>query len=146
VALTPPGILAVDAGDGLPLELRLSKTDGALPEDGLSWSFRSGETLAYPLDGRLDIPVEPGTYRIFAHRGARWEVDEATVEVGSGQTVDVALTLTESVSLPGWWSADTHMHAAPSFDGELSMADRLVVSAATGVQVHVASDHDVLVD
>lgn len=38
------------------------------------------------------------------------------------------------------------MHAAPSPDGGITMADRLVVSAASGLQLHFGTDHDHVVD
>lgn len=144
--LGTPGLLRLE-GDGRPFEARLSAVDdapfndafGAPPQHSLA-------ALAYPIDGSLDIPLEPGEYDLIAHRGGRWELHEARVTVEAGQTTTERVELTLAVETPGWWTADTHMHAWPSTDGKISMSDRLTVSAATGVELHVSTEHDALAD
>lgn len=147
LTLDVPGTLRVEAGDGLPFEARLTAVDGGPVDDGLGWGpAEDFAALAYALDGAVDVPVEPGTYDLLVHRGVRYEAHSERVTVVAGEVTTVNAALTEAYEASGWWTADTHLHAAPSSDGKVSMRDRLAVSAAGGVQIHVATEHDVLAD
>ncbi|MCO4773165.1 MAG: CehA/McbA family metallohydrolase [Deltaproteobacteria bacterium] len=98
-------------------------------------------------NGTLDAPLIPGTYTVRAGHGQRHTQSAATeFVVEEGQTETVPLTLTEEVERDGWLALDAHLHAAPSFDGTLGMAHRLVTCAATGVDIPVMTDHDRQVD
>ncbi len=150
LTLTPPGWLQVSVEDGLPAVVR-----AALGSDAVSASSVEAlvpgrpddlVSLGFLRDGELTLPVEPGDYVITVHRGLRWELDQLTVTVDSGETVPFAASLTESYPLTDVWVCDPHSHASPSGDGKITMEDRLVVGAAHGVQLHFGTDHDHVAD
>ena len=66
------------------------------------------------------------------------------IEAGQTTTVDVQLEL--GWENDGWWVGDPHMHAAPSPDGGIPMADRTVVAAGVGIQLMFGTEHDHVVD
>lgn len=148
LTLPAPGFVRVSSGLADTFEVRLRRLDGPVPDDALGLAPPGGlAALGHARGGALTLPVEPGRYGLLAWRGVRWEVHEAEVDVVAGQTTDVALdALVPALDAPGWWVADTHSHAAPSFDGKLSPADRALVAAATGLDLWIASEHDVVVD
>lgn len=141
LTLPPAGLLTLNVDDGLPFQARLIGESVG----GGGWSDRDN-ILVLASDASIDVPLEAGTYRLIAHRGARFEHEDRTIEVVSGESQTLTLSLPAAYEHAGWWTADTHMHASPSTDGKISMTDRLLVSATTGVQLHLATDHDVLVD
>ena len=97
--------------------------------------------------GTLDAPLAPGTYTVRVGHSWRHGQDVLTdVVVAPGAVTEVTATLPEVVLRDGWLSLDTHLHAAPSFDGALSMEHRLVTCAATGLDLPVMTDHDRQVD
>jgi len=139
-------------GQGQPLpgvvELRWA---GAPPESLVPAELR--EALAVPggsraawawtSSGELDVPLLPGSYTV--HAGHSWRHDRATGEeltLEVGQQGSLELVLPESVPRDGWLSMDPHLHGAPSFDGAVPMEHRLVVCAATGVDLPIPTDHD----
>jgi hypothetical protein len=159
LALGQPGHLVVqlEDQDGAPLPgvLELRWAEGAPPSStvpaelrealGLATGARAG--WAWTADGTLSLDVLPGSYDLEATHGWRHEQATSTaVEVHPGETTTLGLTLERVIEPDGWLSMDAHMHGAPSFDGALPMADRLVACAATGVDIAAISDHDVHVD
>jgi len=133
-----PGVVEVRWVGGptesaVPSELR-----GALDVPG-----GSRAAWAWTATGELDLPLLPGSYTVNA--GHSWRHDRIAgqeLSVGVGEQAALELTLDEAVPRDGWLSMDPHLHGAPSFDGALPMEDRLVVCAATGVDLPVTTDHD----
>jgi len=94
----------------------------------------------------LDLPA-PGTYEVVVSRGFEYEVHrERVVDLRPGFTRRVLAVVVRSVDTTGWVSADGHVHANPSFDSSTSMELRAITMAAEGVEVLVATDHDVVSD
>ncbi|MEJ7734336.1 MAG: CehA/McbA family metallohydrolase [Polyangiaceae bacterium] len=73
-------------------------------------------------------------------------MERRTVEVRAGAAVEVRASLKRVVDTRGWISADLHVHAAPSFDAPVLLADRVRSLAAVDVQVAAATDHNRLTD
>ena len=144
--LGEPAWLQVKSGDGLPFALRLSGgTDDADP--ALVLGRPNGyDALGWSRDGEISLPMEPGTYTLLASRGARYELATTEVTLVAGETTEVGVDLALTCAPEGWLVGDPHMHAAPSPDGGITMTDRLVVSAAVGIQLHFGTDHDHVVD
>ncbi len=102
---------------------------------------------AWTGDGSVSFPLLPGSYDVTVQHSFRHERALVQgVEVRSGEVSSLSPVLVETVPLDGWMSMDSHLHAAPSNDGKLSMEDRLIACAATGVQLPVTTDHDRMVD
>lgn len=148
LTLLEPATLTLTVDDGGPFSAVLRRTTAwdepdaafAPPRD------RSRAASGWAASGTMTLAVEPGTYDLVVFRGPRHELATERLTLEAGDDATRTLDLPSVVTTPGWLIADPHAHAAPSGDGEISMEDRLLVAAATGVQVHVGTDHDHLAD
>ena len=144
-----PGVLSVDLGDGRPAVVRVDFAAGD-PVSADSTKVRGRPDgragWLYLRDGAGSIPLEPGDYVVTVHRGLRWEAATATVRIDSGAVSPLSLTLTQAYETPGVIGIDPHSHASPSPDGRVEMAERLITSAAHGVDLHIGTDHEHVAD
>ncbi|MCH2169580.1 CehA/McbA family metallohydrolase [Myxococcota bacterium] len=90
------------------------------------------------------VPVSPGHYRLTATRGLEYEIDVEEVQVPTpGESVSVpSFEMRRAVDLPGFTSADFHVHAQASDDSGTSNLSRLRSFVAEDVDVLVSTDHD----
>jgi hypothetical protein len=101
---------------------------------------------ALTANGQFDLLVPAGRSSVYATRGPFASLDRRDVEVDAGAEVDVSLL---SESLPdlvpaGTLSGDFHVHGGASYDSSIPDQDRVISFLATGVDVIVASDHDIV--
>jgi hypothetical protein len=97
--------------------------------------------------GRTRFDVPPGSYFVYATHGPFWQLARQRVEVSAGEVVKGAFTLAPLALVPtGVLSADFHVHGGASFDSSLPERDRALSFVALGVDVIVATDHDVVSD
>ncbi len=132
----PGGTITVAARDDAdqPIPARVALERGA--ERRLTWTGA---------DGALVAPVPPGTWRVTVSRGLEYDAFVATaVEVTDGQTQALTARLTRVVDTTGWISVDTHLHSEVSIDSTIPVDDRVRAVAGEGVEVAVATDHDVI--
>ena len=138
-----PGVVDVRWASGAP---PVSDIPAGLHE-ALGQTTGSRALWGWTSTGTLDAPLPPGTYPVRV--GHSWRHGQQLIEdvtVTAGGVTEIAATLPEVVLRDGWLSLDSHLHAAPSFDGALSMEHRLVTCAATGLDLPVMTDHDRQVD
>jgi hypothetical protein len=103
---------------------------------------------ALTTDGRFDLLVPAGRYYAYATRGPFASLDRREVELDPGGEAAISLvseTLPDLVP-PGTLSGDFHVHGGASYDSSIPDQDRVVSFLATGVDVIVATDHDVVTD
>jgi len=103
------------------------------------------------LDGNETAPVEvalrPGKYKVYATHGFEYSVAEAEVDIGKpGSKANVKLSLERVIDTPGMMSGDFHVHSAHSMDSAFSHEQRVASFVAEGVDLLIATDHDVLMD
>jgi len=160
VELQPAGSLRIVTVDekSTPLpayvELRWEEGSGPTPGslEGLSdhLGVHSEGNLYLRLwsgDGDITVPAPPGSYSVHVSHSWRHErLDLAAQVVSADSETRIDAILEQVVSADGWMSMDSHLHAAPSNDGSLGMEDRLIVCAATGVELPVTTDHDRMAD
>jgi hypothetical protein len=149
LTLAPPATLAISVADGGPAAVVVDFADGdpVSHDDRVARARPSGHAaIGFIRDGTLDMPLEPGAYRVTVHRGVRYEAEIADVTLTGGEVTALPVTLTPAYTLDGIVTIDPHAHASPSGDGGLPMEDRLLVAAGNGVEVHVGTDHDHIVD
>jgi hypothetical protein len=125
-----------EAGKPLPAKLTLVQPG----EDGADREVRR----LYTVDGRGEARVEPGRYRVFVTRGMEYEVVELDAEVKPAQSAPVNATLRRLVDTAGFLSIDGHVHQAPSEDSTVTVAQRMDTFAAEGVEVMIATDHEII--
>ena len=145
--LISPGTLEVDLQDGLAAVVKLYFVNGdPVPSN---WSLRrphGAAAIAYSRTGRIAFPVEPGEYNVVILRGSDYSAHQETVSITSGARTTI-VALLEKQQLPAnIYTIDPHSHSSPSGDGRVSMTGRALSHAAHGVDIHVSTEHDHIID
>jgi hypothetical protein len=101
---------------------------------------------ALTTDGGFDLLVPAGQYYVYATRGPFASLDRREVDLAAGGEVAISLL---SESLPGLvpagtLSGDFHVHGGASYDSSIPDQDRVVSFLSAGVDVIIATDHDVV--
>ncbi|MFO0751181.1 MAG: PHP domain-containing protein [Myxococcota bacterium] len=159
-----PGLIRVRVtdGQGRALEAKLSLVpilaDGSRPEgDGLRRPWlgegRLGNGVRYIVSSlpeergsETEVPVAAGRYEVVASHGPEWSAPRKIVEVAEGQSVDIALALVHEVDTTGWIAGDFHLHQEASFDSGMKFEERIRRVVAEGIDLAVATDHDIVAD
>jgi hypothetical protein len=98
-------------------------------------------------NGDAELDLEPGLYTVTASHGPNAELDvRHGVELPAGEVTRLALRISEPVVHDGYVAIDPHVHGVYSQHGEATRLERVVTAAAEGLDVHVATDHDVIAD
>ena len=135
--------LEIDNPDGIPTLVILTRTASPDFDDRRYLPKFDGNALwVYVQSEQMRVPIAAGEYDVIATRGMRWSRQEGELNLTGGATGGLELELSKVVELPELRTIDPHSHATPSGDGRISMANRLSVAAANGVDIHVGTDHD----
>ncbi len=133
----------------VPCRITVVNAQGAL----LTTGARSGRGLAvrpgviYTADGRASVGLPAGDCTIYAGRGFAYGLASARVSVRPGETARVSLTIRREVPTPGYASCDTHVHTLTwSGHGDSSDDERAVTIAGEGIDLPIATDHNVQID
>jgi hypothetical protein len=152
-----PGVRAPYAELVLVPVDRPSSTDG--PPPSLYGDFTGCDPMLGPphggspacnraltADGRFDLLVPPGRFYVYATRGPFATIDRAEITVAPGDEVSLSLLVARLPALlpEGVISGDFHVHGGASYDSAIPDQDRVVSFLASGVDVIVATDHDVV--
>src|SRR5262249_7463366 len=79
--------------------------------------------------------------------GFEYGVASERVEVAAGKTVSVRLAIRREVSTEGFVACDTHVHTVThSGHGDATLAERMVTLAGEGIELPIATDHNVQID
>lgn len=97
-------------------------------------------------DGSASFAAPAGTYWVYATAGPGATIARERVEVREGASASVALRLSRLDGLypAGSLTADFHVHGGRSFDTALPDRDRVQSFITTGIDVVIATDHDVV--
>ena len=96
-------------------------------------------------DGTFDLLIPPGQYYVYGTRGPFATIDRTPITVAAGDDIQAALIVQSLPILPGGVTAgDFHVHGAASYDSSIPDLDRVSSFLAAGLDVVVASDHDVV--
>lgn len=144
-------IVVTDAetGDPLPCRLTLVDTAEALaplqPTSEQRVAARTG--VVYTGDGKTRLGVTPGDYILYASRGFEYSVAWQACSIRAGETQRVALQIRREVPTPGLIACDTHIHTLTfSKHGDATIDERMLTIAGEGIELAVATDHNVQVD
>ena len=111
----------------------------------IPWPFRPG--IVYTANGRASFGLPPGKYRIFAGRGFEYSLANQQVQVKDGETAKILLTIDRAVPTEGYVACDTHVHTLThSGHGDATVHERMVTIAAEGIELPIATDHNVQID
>ncbi len=112
-------------------------------------SFIGGnpEFVLFPMYGEGEVELPDGEYYAIASRGTEYEIDRSpTFVVDATRRQHLDFLVQRSVVTDGWISADFHVHASPSHDSGVALADRVRTMASEGVEFFASTDHDVITD
>lgn len=98
-------------------------------------------------NGTLTLAVRPGkVYTAFISRGLEYDVQRIDFRAEAGRNFPITTSLRRVVDTSGYVGADFHLHAAPSLDSSLSLADRVTSCVGEGLEVLVSTDHNFVTD
>lgn len=107
---------------------------------------RDGLFTHFSGTGKGTIQAPPGTYDVYFSRGLEYEYVKKSLELKSGESISEKIMLEHVVDTTGYLCGDFHIHAAPSFDSDDTLQDKLLGIAAAGLEVPVATDHNMYTD
>jgi hypothetical protein len=143
-------IVATDgAGKALPVRIQIYP---AAPLPMIPASFGvddAGEGrvhLAFAVDGKADLLLAEGTYRVAVSHGYEYELSDQMVNVTAGQTLTLTPVLRHSVDTTGALSADFHIHSYYSLDAPDPVEYKVRSAIAEGLELPVSSEHEYVVD
>ncbi len=150
-----PAALSFDVKDdkkqNIPAMLAIEKKDGMEKTPAMFGEKREAYGNYYRVyftkDGKGKIPVAPGKYKITFSRGLEYEIDvKDDVTLESGKETALSAVLAHSVDTTNFVSADFHLHSMPSPDSNDLFEDKIIGYAGHGLEIPVATDHDVITD
>ncbi len=116
------------------------------PELGPPHLAAGAGNVTYTALGAGAVELPPGRYRVLATRGVEYTIAEKELDVTAQAGAAARFQLTRIVDTRGWLACDFHLHADPSGDSEVPLADRVVSLLAEGVEFAAATDHNVVTD
>lgn len=140
---------AAHPGRELPCRLTVLNAQGALTtvgaQSGGQCAVRPG--VIYTGNGRAVFGLPAGQYTVYAGRGFAYSLDSTTLTLKPGDKVRKQLTIRREVQTPGYVSCDTHIHTLThSGHGDSTLDERLVTVAGEGIELPIATDHNVHID
>ena len=120
-------------------EPRLSRGDIGREEDEALAAYNR----IFSLSGVGVVAVPTGTYDITASRGLEWTISTQRITI-TRDGAELHARIKHVIDTPKWVSGDFHVHAAPSPDSRVPMRDRVYEFVADGVDMIVATDHNVV--
>jgi predicted metal-dependent phosphoesterase TrpH len=112
-------------------------------KSGRSWE--SYKNSCFPPEEGLEVKLPVGTYLVHASRGPEYSVDQKVIEVLKDELQELNFSIDRVVETSNLISIDPHLHTFHS-DGQMSIAERIKSVVAEGVDVAVASDHNLITD
>ncbi len=102
-------------------------------------------------DGVVDVPLAPAKYRVTLSRGPEYALSQFEVDVQAGANVDACVSserclLRRVVDTHGYLACDFHQHTMLGVDAPTSTRDRVIGNVAEGVEIAVASEHNIVAD
>ncbi|MEY5015654.1 MAG: hypothetical protein RIS92_2012 [Verrucomicrobiota bacterium] len=97
-------------------------------------------------NGRFEVPLPAGRYRVIVTRGIEYSHLAQEVEVVAGKPLSIKGVLKRLVDTKGWVSTDYHNHSTPSGDNVCGTADRLINLAAEHIEFAPTTEHNRLFD
>lgn len=136
-----------DAAGAMPCKVTIEGRDGTPdPDFGPRHAAGPAGNQVTDEDGTVIVALRPGKYHVTASRGPEYSLADADVQLAPRDTKSIVLTPVRVVDTAGYVSCDFHQHTMLGADAPVSRADRVIANAAEGLEVSVASEHNVVVD
>ncbi len=120
------------------------------PDFGPAHAAGPARNVVTTATGEVDVPLAPGRYRVSLSRGPEYALASWEQDVAAGAATTLSSTqvpkLVRVIDTRGYLAADFHQHTMLGADAPVGTRDRVVANAAEGVEVAVASEHNVVAD
>jgi hypothetical protein len=161
LGVTAPGRLHVQckerasANEGpkpVPCKATFEGLGVADPDFGPAHAAGPARNQVTTKDGDVDVPLAPGKYRVTLSRGPEYALSPLEVEIRPGADVEGACNIGERcllrrvVDTSGYLACDFHQHTMLGVDAPTNTRDRVIGNVAEGVEVAVASEHNIVAD
>jgi len=103
-------------------------------------------------DGAIDVMLAPAKYRVTLSRGPEYALSQFEVDVRAGANVEAPCDVAERcllkrvVDTSGYLACDFHQHTMLGVDAPTNTRDRVIGNVAEGVEVAVATEHNIVAD
>jgi hypothetical protein len=135
------------AGATAPCKVTFERLDGGpAPDFGPAYAAGPARNQATTVDGTVDVALAAGSYRVTASRGPAYALAQSELRLEPGDTKSVDLSLRRVLDTAGYLGCDFHQHTMLGADAPVAVRDRVIANAAEGVDVAVASEHNVVAD
>lgn len=127
----------------VPCKVAVEGLDGTPdPDFGIGHVAAAARQYLFAATANASAPLAPGKYRLTATRGVEYGavVQEVTI-AGNGK---FEFDLKRVLDTKGWMGADFHQHTLVGGDAPVARADRVKANACEGVELAVASEHNVI--
>lgn len=129
-------------GEALPAKLRiLGIPPTRNPELGPDFANPGGNVIL-TADGKGEVALAPGSYRVIASRGPEYSLDDQRVDIKGGETAHATFSLARAIDAFGMRCVDLHQHTQLSSDSAVAPGDRALTNLVEGLDLMVASDHN----
>jgi hypothetical protein len=141
----------IDEQSRRPLPSRITVTDAqgslAALHTGSDVTIAARPGVVYTANGEATVSLLAGNYTFSATRGFEFSLATTNVSLKPGEQRVINLQLRREVATPGLISSDTHVHTfTHSRHGDATIHERAVTLAGEGIELPIATDHDIAVD
>ena len=136
---------STDAAAVLPCKITIEGLDGTpTPELGPVHVTGPARNQLIAMSG--EVPLAPGKYRFTFTRGSEYGAETSEITLAAGPTRVLRSALRRVVDTTGYVATDFHQHTSRSGDAPVGLRDRILANAAEGVEVAVASEHNLVAE
>ena len=135
------GAVTDGQGQSIPCRVALYGLNVQDPNFGPDSAVHGVRNLWHTADGKFDVAVLPGEYRLVLSYGPEYDAVIKTIEVEEGQTTAVSEKLIHSVDTTGWLSAELHSHSSPSGDNTSSQRGRVLNLLVDNLEFIPCTEH-----
>lgn len=130
-------------GTAIPCKVEFRPAaDAPVPNFGPESAEFGVKNLRYAPHGRGSQSLPPGSYSLTFSHGPEFDAVFETVEVKSGESTPVSVTLKRSVDTSGWVSSDFHSHSTPSGDNTSSQLGRVLNLVCEHLEFAPCTEHN----
>ncbi len=121
---------------------------GATPSPSFGSPDASGPAgnQATTATGDVHVDLPAGAYRVHASRGPEYALASTDVVLAAGAHEARTLTVERVLDTRGYLACDFHQHTMRGMDSAVGTRDRVVANVAEGVEIAVASEHNIVSD
>jgi hypothetical protein len=142
-------VVDADSGKTLPSRITIVNSNGALQTTGAVSNDHLAvrEGVIFTGSGKAGFGVPAGKYIVYAGRGFEYSLATAEIELKAGGMERRKLEIRREVSTEGYVACDTHIHTLThSGHGDATVQERMITLAAEGIELPIATDHNVQID